>query len=210
MSADLIVLLVLLLLVAAFVNGDFAITIAYLLIGAFLGGRVWIYQNNKSIHFERKLDQHVFWGETIPVRLKIKNTGLLPIPWLHIYESLPVDLLAGKPIRQVLSLAPHGEVELEYKLHARKRGYYLIGPLFFSHGDMLGLLDVEKRQAAAESITVYPRIILLSNVSLPSRSPQGTLRHAQPIFEDPTRVLSKRDYVSGTHSAEWIGRPQLL
>jgi uncharacterized protein (DUF58 family) len=32
---------------------------------------------------------------------------------------------------------------------------------------------------------------------LPSHSPLGTLRHTQPIFEDPTRVMGKRDYVSG-------------
>jgi uncharacterized protein (DUF58 family) len=34
-------------------------------------------------------------------------------------------------------------------------------------------------------------------VRLPSRSPIGTLPHTQPIFEDPSRVRGKRDYVAG-------------
>ena len=34
-------------------------------------------------------------------------------------------------------------------------------------------------------------------MKLPSRSPLGTLRHTQPIFEDPSRVRGKRDYMAG-------------
>jgi uncharacterized protein (DUF58 family) len=40
-------------------------------------------------------------------------------------------------------------------------------------------------------------IIPLTNLKLPSNSPLGAMRHHQPIFEDPARVLSKRDYTSG-------------
>jgi uncharacterized protein (DUF58 family) len=32
---------------------------------------------------------------------------------------------------------------------------------------------------------------------LQSRSPLGTLRHSQPIFEDPSRMFGKRDYQAG-------------
>ncbi len=197
MSGDLIVLLIFLLIVAAFVNGDFAITVAYLFIGAFLVGRLWVRQNIRYLRHVRDLDRHAFWGEIVPVRLMIKNLSLLPVPWLHIYESLPVDLAASKPVRQVLSLGPREQVNIEYKLHARKRGYYPIGPLFTSQGDLLGLFDEQKGEASPDYLTVYPRIIPLTKLKLPSRSPQGTLRHTQPLFEDPTRVLSKRDYVYG-------------
>jgi uncharacterized protein (DUF58 family) len=34
-------------------------------------------------------------------------------------------------------------------------------------------------------------------VDVPSRSPQGTLRHNVPLFEDPTRTFGKRGYLSG-------------
>ena len=44
---------------------------------------------------------------------------------------------------------------------------------------------------------VYPRIIPFTSVDIPSQSPQGTLRHTLPLFEDPTRVFGKRGYTSG-------------
>ncbi len=34
-------------------------------------------------------------------------------------------------------------------------------------------------------------------MEIPSQSPQGTLRHTLPLFEDPTRVFGKRGYISG-------------
>jgi uncharacterized protein (DUF58 family) len=34
-------------------------------------------------------------------------------------------------------------------------------------------------------------------MDIPSYSPQGTLRHALPLFEDPARVFGKRGYESG-------------
>jgi uncharacterized protein (DUF58 family) len=37
----------------------------------------------------------------------------------------------------------------------------------------------------------------IARLGIPSRSPLGTLRHHQPIFEDPTRIIGKRDYVAG-------------
>jgi len=39
--------------------------------------------------------------------------------------------------------------------------------------------------------------ISLANLKFPSHSPLGSLRHTQPIFEDPTRVKGKRDYIAG-------------
>jgi uncharacterized protein (DUF58 family) len=52
-------------------------------------------------------------------------------------------------------------------------------------------------EGASEYLIVYPKIIHLTKVNFPSKSPLGTLRHHQPIFEDPTRVIGKRDYQVG-------------
>jgi uncharacterized protein (DUF58 family) len=48
-----------------------------------------------------------------------------------------------------------------------------------------------------DHLTVYPKVIPLTDPFLPSRSPMGTLRHRQPIFEDPSRPVGKRDYQPG-------------
>ena len=52
-------------------------------------------------------------------------------------------------------------------------------------------------QSPAEHLVIYPRIVPFTSVEIPSHSPQGTLRHDLPLFEDPTRVFGKRGYLSG-------------
>lgn len=92
---------------------------------------------------------------------------------------------------------PRQESSFEYTLEARKRGYYPVGPLILSSGDLFGLSERLEKQIPPQFITVYPKIVALARVGIPSRSPQGTLRHHQPLFEDLTRVFGKRAYVAG-------------
>ena len=95
-----------------------------------------------------------------------------------------------------MSLGPHGKAVIFYKLNAYKRGYYPVGPFTTKFGDTLGLAVVQELERQPDFITVYPHIITFTNAHLPSRSPLGTMRHQQPIFEDPSRVRGKRDYVA--------------
>jgi uncharacterized protein (DUF58 family) len=192
--SEAVLLLALLLFIAAIVKGGFAFTIFYLFLGIYIISLVWTRQSANNITCERKFEKRAFWGEEVPVRLEIRNRGWLPIPWLYIYESLPVELSGGNAVKRVVSLGPHGMMEILYKLSAYKRGYYPVGPFTTKFGDTLGLADVQELEKRPDYITVYPRIIPLASVNLPSRSPLGTLRHYQPIFEDPSRVRGKRDY----------------
>jgi uncharacterized protein (DUF58 family) len=110
---------------------------------------------------------------------------------------LPVALAGPNSFQSVVNLGPHTSANFEYSVEARKRGYYLIGPLSFSTGDILGLGSPVMAQVAAEPLVVYPRIVPFTSMAIPSHSPQGTLGHRLPLFEDPTRVFGKRGYVSG-------------
>lgn len=196
MFVEAIVFLVLLLVTAAIVKGGFAFTILYLFLGSFVISFFWTRQSARNVTCERKFEQRVFWGEEINVRLVVTNRGWLPVPWLYLYESLPVELAAGQALRRVVSLGPRGRIEIPYTLTAFKRGYYTIGPLVARFGDTIGLTGVQEMERQADHITVYPHIVPINSLSLPSRSPLGTLRHHQPIFEDPSRVRGKRDYVA--------------
>ena len=194
MLTEAVILLVLLLLAAAFVKGGFAFTVIYLFLGIYIVSLFWTRQSAKNISCTRKFEKRIFLGEEVPVLLEVQNKGWLPIPWLYVYESLPVELAAGISIKRVISLGPHGKSEILYKLNAYKRGYYPVGPFTTKFGDTLGLADVQELERQPDYITVYPRIIPFTNTKLPSRSPLGTMRHQQPIFEDPSRVRGKRDY----------------
>lgn len=198
MSGDYLPLLIFLIFVAAFLRDDFAFTLVYLLVGVFLLGSWWSRRAIAGVTYKRTFYNHAFLGEKIKVELEINNTKWLPVPWLRIREGLPVQLSGPDSFNRVLTLTPRAREDFAYTLEARKRGYYPIGPLFISTGDLMGLGGRElQNEGETEYLTVYPKIVPLALLKFPSRSPLGTLRHTQPIFEDPTRVMGKRDYVAG-------------
>jgi len=190
-------LIVLLVILAATLRDDFALTLIYLFIGAFAAGTWWSRKSLGQVEAERQFIDHAFLGEKVEVSLHFRNRGWLPVLWLSLQDALPVGLSTFPAFAQVTSLGPKAGMHFKYTLEARKRGYYPVGPLFLSTGDLLGLSGTLQTEGPAQHLTVYPKIIPLTFIDIPSRSPQGTLRHHRPIFEDPTRVFSKREYVAG-------------
>lgn len=190
-------LLIVLLIIASFMRGDFALTLIYLVVGALVAGLWWSRRAIAQVEARRQFSTHAFLGERVKVDLQVQNKGWLPVLWLELRETLPVALVGPNSFQSVIHLGPHDEAKFEYSLDARKRGYYRIGPLSFSTGDILGLTDSLHVQTEPESLIVYPKIIPFTSVNIPSQSPQGTLRHTLPLFEDPTRVFGKRGYTSG-------------
>jgi uncharacterized protein (DUF58 family) len=189
--------LTILFVVAVLVGEDFVLTLLYLFLGAYIVGRWWGQRSLRGVTVQRAFTRRAFLGEKIPVQLEVANTSLLPLAWLHVRESLPIELHSAGPFQQVATVGSKGRLHLEYLLECRKRGYYPIGPLDLSSGDVLGVAHTQRISFLPEYLTVYPRIVPLTSVKLPSHAPLGTLRHHQPVFEDPSRVLGKRDYVAG-------------
>jgi uncharacterized protein (DUF58 family) len=190
-------LLILLMAVAVLMRDDFSLTLIYLLVGAFLLSVLWSRRALGYVTISREFAAWAFLGEKVNIRLHLLNKGWLPVLWISIQESLPVGLSSVPAFERVTTLGPREETHFNYLLEARKRGYYRIGPLFASSGDIFGLGSRARLEGMEQFLTVYPKIIPLTTIDIPSYSPQGTLRHAQPIFEDPTRIFSKRDYVAG-------------
>jgi uncharacterized protein (DUF58 family) len=197
MSGTFLPLIAVLLLIAAFLRGGFALTLIYLVVGALAAGLWWSRRAVTKLETKRRFNGHAFLGERVTVDLHVQNKGWLPIPWLELRETLPVALVGPNSFQSVIHLGPHGQAHFEYAVDARKRGYYPIGPLAMTTGDLLGLSDSLVMQSPAEALVVYPRIIPFTSMEIPSQSPQGTLRHRLPLFEDPTRAFGKRGYTSG-------------
>jgi uncharacterized protein (DUF58 family) len=195
--ADFLPFLIFLMILALFLQAGPALTVFYLIIGAFLLGLWWQKRALKHLEVRREYEDHAYSGETIPVRLTIENRSLLPILWLEVHESLPVNLRAGRNIKEVFSLGIRGKKVIEYELNAFKRGYYTLGPLLVSSGDPLGLTKPSQQEFPAGPLTIYPKIVSLSSLGLPSRSPFGTIKHNNPAFEDPTRLMGKRAFQTG-------------
>lgn len=186
-----------LIVLAVITRETFVFVLLYMFAGAALLGRWWSSRVVNKFVFSRKYEKKAFPGETIPVRLDIYNSSLLPAVWLRVQDFYPIEVADASSFSQIISLGPHQKTHLDYTLKARKRGYYTIGPLHISSGDLLGMVDESQSEGTSEHLIVYPRVVSLTNVKLASRSPMGTMPHNQPIFEDPTRPIGKRDYRSG-------------
>ncbi len=189
--------LLVLVVVAIVLEGDYVLTLVYLFIAALIMSKWWGSRVMNGIDISRSFNHWAFLGEKVTVNLNIKNRSILPIPWLQIRESLPVGLHTKGPFQDVVYLTPKGDLDFSYQLDCVKRGLYPVGPLHLFSGDVLGVSKNKTHVLTPENLTVYPKIIPLVKIEFPSQSPMGTLPSTQPIFEDPTRVRGKRDYVEG-------------
>jgi len=197
MGSAVIGLLIFIAFMAIWLHADYLLTLVYLLLGVFIFGRIWSSRAMRGITASRVFPNRIFYGETISVQLNISNSSFLPLVWLQLHESMPVSLSVNGFLQRVISLPARDKVHYEYLLEGRRRGIYSVGPLSIHSGDPFGLATILSSVVPEDRLIVYPKIIPLTRVVLPSRSPFGTLRHTQPIFEDPSRVLGKRDYIAG-------------
>src|SRR4029450_10282763 len=67
---------------------------------------------------------------------------------------------------------------ITWPLHFRApaRGYYRLGPVRISTGDIFGFYPVLKEEEKADAVIIYPRIYTLPDLGLPPERPFGELK----------------------------------
>lgn len=196
--ANLLPFVIVLFIVAALMQLDFLLYILYVFFGLYLLSRWWVRQAMGRLRFKRTFAaERAFLGERVPVEVEVYNASFLPLPWLYLSESLPIDLHIPSTVQRVISLLPLERETIQYELHGWHRGYYAIGPLFCRAGDPFGVSELARQCEMEDHLIVYPKIVPLPNLALPSLFPFGTLPSQQRLFEDPTRIMGVRDYQPG-------------
>lgn len=193
---ELFYLVLLLMLIGFFLQVDFMFYILYLLLGLYLFSRWYTPRGLKKLRLRRRFDSHAFLGERVPVNILLENRSRLPLPWMQLHESIPPELRAKQALRRAVTLRGREQLHFEYELNPHKRGYYEIGPLRLTTGDLFGFMEVESH-LALDHLTVYPQIIPLTELGFSSRLPFGTLASQQRLFADPTRPSGMRSYQTG-------------
>ena len=194
--SELSVLILVLLLLALLLRIDFIFYIIYVIAGIYAWS-LWLTPRAfRKLRVGRAYNDHAFLGEQVAVTVTLRNEGRLPVPWIQAVESVPPELSLGTVPRRALSLRGRQESTFTYQVQATRRGYYRLGPLSVRAGDLFGWKE-ETMQSEPGYLTVYPRIIPLTELGLPSRLPFGTVRSQQRLFEDPARPVGVRDYRSG-------------
>jgi uncharacterized protein (DUF58 family) len=129
----------------------------------------------------------------------------LALPWVQLSESVPPELRLGETTQKAITLRGRESHTHTYRIKALQRGYYQLGPLRLTSGDLFGLAKPRAGFLPPDYLTVYPRIIPLTHLGLPSRLPFGTIASRQRLFEDPARPMGVREFRSGDslHQMNW-------
>ena len=155
----------------------------------------------------------VFEGEAIEMVDEIANYKLLPIPWLRLETKMSPYLVPEKEgeeegevfHRTLFSLLPYQKVTRRHQLIAGKRGYYPLTTVAVTVGDVLGYTEEFDSFNAETAVTVYPKLVSLDDIPLPSHSWLGDITVRRWIMEDPFLHAGVREYEQGDplHMVNW-------
>lgn len=189
--------LITLTVVAVLLRMDWVYYLIYVVGGIWLFSHWWIRRSLRMVSVHRAVEERAFPGETLTAQVQVFNYSRLPLPWLHIQERVPFSLRDATNYRAVLSVPGRSEIICEFPYRCTKRGYYEVGPLSLQSGDLFGFVGTEWHENATQSIIVYPQVVSLEELGLPSRSPFGGQASKQRLFEDPARLAGVREYAAG-------------
>lgn len=189
--------LLILFLIATLFRLDWVYYLVYVVGGVWIFSHWWIRRSFRKLTVRRKMLHNAFVGERLTVHLEITNRSWLPFPWLMVEERIPLDLKDALEYRNVLAVGSRAVVDHAYTLYCKRRGYYSVGPLSLATGDLFGFADAQWVEDKPAHVTVYPQVVALHELGLPSRSPFGVLPSRQRLFEDPNRMTGVREYMSG-------------
>lgn len=179
----------------------------------FLAGgvsRLWSrYALARVTHKRALSSSRAFFGDVITLEVSLENRKLLPLPWVQIEDDIPdrVNFLKGrisaseKPTREILNnfltLGWYHRITRKYPVECNHRGLFIFGPALIKSGDLFGFFRNEVQTEETERLTVYPKIVPLERLGIPSRHPFGDLRVRRHLFEDPVMVATVREYAPG-------------
>ena len=172
--------------------------------------RLWAHYSLERVEYNRGLsDSRAFFGDTIVLDTRIANSKILPLPWIHVQDEVPEELtflrhkttpahrLGRAILSSFLSLGWYHRLTRRYSVQCLKRGYFAFGPATIRSGDFFGFFHKETTEEKLDYLLVYPRIVPLEDLGIPSKAPFGDLRVRRHLYEDPVRVVTTREYAPG-------------
>lgn len=166
----------------------------------------WSVLSLSGLHCHRVLSaRRIFPGETLEWALELVNRKPIPVPWVKVGDEMPLPIAPdGVPtsdkrpgfgiIERATALMWYSKITWRFRLKGDRRGYYPVGPINVTSGDIFGLYSRSMTLPMMDHILVYPRIFPIDRVMLPSLHPLGESHTERRIFEDPARTVGIRDY----------------
>ncbi len=155
-------------------------------------------------------DKAVFAGDKTELVEQITNDKLLPAPLLRLESSLSANLLfehqdnleinSGQIFqnhKSLFGLMPYTSIKRRHFITCAKRGYYRLTSVSMTCGDILGISSVSQNVAVDAGLLVYPKIMAMEDIPLPSHSWLGEIVVKRWLIEDPFMLAGIREYQAG-------------
>lgn len=175
-----------------------------------VGLQIFIYSQFglKQVEYERSFSETVvFTGEKVEMVDEISNRKFLPLPWLRLESRLHKDLQFDRKIesaadelqlhKSMFSFLPYQKIRRTHTFTCTKRGYYQFSDVHMTTGDVFGFEEAFKQIKAYGEIIVYPRLLEMEELPLPTQHWLGEVVVRRWIVEDPFLAVGVREYASG-------------
>jgi uncharacterized protein (DUF58 family) len=195
-----------LLLLAAWYGRFIIVVILGLLLAAAGLSLLWSRLALKRVICKRTItEQRAFPGEYIEAGWSLFNRKLLPLPWIQVDDEIPYGFVPEKTLSEgsrigfgllnkTTALFWYTRINWKQQFYCHRRGYYLMGPLSITTGDLFGFYMCSVTVPSADYIIVYPRLFSVEQLGIPSLFPLGETKAERRIFADPSRIMGIRDY----------------
>lgn len=193
-------------LLAAWYDQIVIVIVLALVLSAAGLSKLWSRYSLAGVSCERALsERRIFPGEYIELRLRLVNRKLLPLPWIQLDDEIPNGLVPDVSLApsnktgfgflsKAASLLWYTRVNWKQRLYGNKRGYYGLGPIILTSGDIFGFYPRSTTNPLIDHVIIYPKIFPIAQLVIPPRYPIGEATAERRIFEDPIRVIGVRDY----------------
>ena len=196
---------------AALLRQGSLLLVAVLLLILYGVAQIWAKYALRRLEYTRHLSTtHAFFGDEVTFEFSLANRKILPLPWVQIQEEFDQELQLPDSVptstshhpgrvflRNLMPVGWYHRVKRVYPVKCTKRGYFSFGPTRVQSGDYFRFRVQEMEVGDPLGLVVYPRIVPLDRLGIPSRDPFGDIRVRRHLFEDPVRISSIREFVPG-------------
>ncbi|MTI68138.1 MAG: DUF58 domain-containing protein [Firmicutes bacterium] len=193
-----LVFFILIIAFAFLVGGSFPYLLLFIIAIMF----IYSYRSVKKIN---KNLLGIYWSdkdkvekdEYAEVNYKLYNSGLLPLPYAIVEDGIPERLSKDSQNEKVFFIKPYEAKNIKKKFKCKHRGFYEIGKVKITTGDIFGIIKKEFVIKDDLFITVYPKVYKLENFNIEGKDFYGSLSTNQKHYEDYTSIKNLRKYHYG-------------
>ena len=153
-------------------------------------------------------------GDRMEEQFRLTNASWLPVLWAEIEDKSD---LPGYAAGRIATCFPHSTTQWTSEKECTRRGLYTLGPWSLRTSDPFGLFTIAFDHHETTAIIVYPPVVHLPEITLPSgrvagrsrarrRVTEATIDASQTRFYQPSDPLRLIHWPSTAHRGELIVR----